>query len=182
MTGHRVPLFRTGIGVLAAVLAMPASTQDEPRARELDYEGPFRVSMGRVIDGWRYNLRWREGPSSRRDGRFNLSDVHTPSATSTDQDCERDVGIAVRDFVRGYLRGKRLRTRNVRRGREPRAWVGRLDADGEDLSSKLLEMGLAFPYNDSRWNPELRRWDCNRNEAAWQGLREAGTELPAPLD
>lgn len=182
MNGHRVPLFWIAIGCLAAVLSTAASDEDAPRARELDYGGPFRVGMGRVIDGWRYNLRWREGPSSRRDGRFNLADVHTPSATSTDQDCERNVGIAVRDFVRGYLRGKGLRTRNVRHGREPGAWVGRLEADGEDLSSKLLEMGLAIPYNDSRWNPNLRRWDCAANEAVWQALQETGADVPAPAD
>jgi hypothetical protein len=60
--------------------------------------------------------------------------------------------------------------------------VGRLDADGEDLSSKLLEMGLAIPYNDSRWNPELRRWDCAGNDAAWRALKEAGADVPAPAD
>lgn len=152
--------------------------QDQPRARPLALQGPFRVDKDRVIDGWRYNLRWREGPGAQSNGRFALSNVTTPSATPTDQACEREIGIAVRDFVRKFVRGKQLKTREVREGREIKAWVGLLQAGRVDMSTLLLEMGVAIPYDDNQWNPELRHWDCALNDAAWQGLREAGFEVP----
>jgi endonuclease YncB( thermonuclease family) len=148
--------------LLAALVPAAAVETEEGGFREPDFEGPFRVEMDRVIDGWRYNLRWREGPSSRREGRFHLADVHTPSATATfgAGDCERPLGIEVRDFVRRFVRGKQLRAREVRPGRDRRVMVGRLDVGGEDLSTVLLEAGYAIPYHDSWRNPALRRWDC----------------------
>lgn len=153
-----------------------AGAQGEGGFREPDLQGPFRVDMDRVVDGWRFNLRWHEGPRSRRDGRYHLSDVHTPSSTSTDQECEREVGIAVRDFVRAHVRGSRLRARDVRRGRDPRVWVGRLEVDGEDLSTVLLDLNMAIAYHDSPRNPELRRWDCSKNELLMRSLESVKKE------
>ncbi len=158
--------------------ATGSTEQDPPGARPLALQGPFRVDMDRVIDGWRYNLRWREGPGAENNGRFALSNVTTPSATPTDQACEREIGIAVRDFVRQFVRGKQLKTREVREGREIKAWVGLLQAGRVDMSTLLLEMGVAIPYDDNQWNPELRHWDCALNDTAWQGLRDAGFEVP----
>jgi endonuclease YncB( thermonuclease family) len=158
---------------LALLLVSSGHAQDERGFREPDMQGPFRVDMDRVVDGWRFNLRWREGPRSRRDGRFHLADVHTPSSTATDQECEREVGIAVRDFVRRYVRGRQLRARDVRRGRDPRAWVGRLEVGDEDLGTVLLDLNMAIPYHDSPRNPELREWDCSKNELLMQSLEGA---------
>ena len=164
-----------GAAILATSLVGLAPAEDDERGfREPDMQGPFRVDMDRVIDGWRFNLRWREGPHSRRDGRFHLADVHTPNATATDQECERQVGIAVRDFVRRHVRGRQLRARDVRRGRDTRIWVGRLEVNGEDLSTTLLDLNMAVPYHDSPRNPELRSWDCADNEAALESLSRQG--------
>lgn len=161
--------------VLATSIATSAHADEDERGfREPDMQGPFRVDMDRVIDGWRFNLKWREGPRSRRDGRFHLSDVHTPNATATDQACEREVGVAVRDFVRRYVRGRQLRARDVRRGRDTRIWVGRLEVNGDDLSTVLLDLDLAVPYHDSPRNPDLRQWDCAGNEAALESLSRQG--------
>ncbi len=183
MSDLSIRLARTFITVLLITIPFPGTAQDEGGFREPDQQGPFRVSLERVVDGWRYDLRWQEGPRSRSRGRFHLGDVHTASSTSTSQACERSVGIATRDFVRGYLRGKRLRVRNVREGRQPRSRVGQLEADGENISSVLLEMGLAIPYNDSRRNPDLRRWDCSKNDDARASLEAAGIEVPPePLE
>ena len=162
------------VGLIAALLATPVGAQDDRGVHEDGMQGPFRVQMGRVVDGWRFDLRWQEGPRSRRDGRYHLADVHTPSSTSTPQDCERELGLVARDFVRDFVRGKRLRARDVRRGRDPRVWVGRLEVNGEDLSNVLLDTGLAVPYHDSRRNPELRRWDCSRNDLVREKLEHAG--------
>ena len=177
--------FRVGRAVLILlVIMLPAAgtAQDEGGFREPSQQGPFRVSLERVVDGWRYDLRWQEGPRSRSRGRFHLGDVHTASSTSTSQACERAIGMATREFVRGYLRGKRLRVRDVREGRQPRSRVGQLEAEGEDVSTVLLEMGLAIPYNDSRRNPDLRRWDCSKNDEARAALEAAGIEVPADSD
>jgi hypothetical protein len=162
--------------------AGPATAQDEdatePRGfRELNQPGPFRVDLQRVVDGWRFELRWREGPSPRRNARFHLGDVHTASATSTDQPCERAVGAATREFVRGHLRGKRIRVRDIREGRLIHSRVGRLEAGGEDLSTLLLDMGVAIPYHDSPRNSALRRWDCSRNDEARAALEAAGIDV-----
>lgn len=171
-----------GLGIVAALLAGLASAEDGRKVSQPGAEGPFRVEMTRVIDGWRFNLRWHEGPSSRSDGRYHLANVHTPSATASDPPCEREIGIAVRDFVRAYVRGKQLKTRDVREGREPDTFVGRLEVDDEDLSAVLLEMGVAVPYYDDRWNPELRRWDCARNRDVWRALKDAGMAVPEQPD
>lgn len=172
----------TILGLSAGILCAPAAAEDSDSGfREPSFQGPFRVDMVRVIDGWRYNLRWREGPRTRGDGRFHLSNVHTPSATSQpgDHACEREFGLEVRDFVRRYVRGKRLRARDVRRGRNSRSYVGLLEVDGEDLSTVLLARGYAVPFNDSRLNPETRRWDCANNP----GVRtESGIGAPAPAN
>ncbi len=169
------------LGLAAA--CTPGSVENVPEDRgfrEPDMQGPFRINLERVIDGWRYNVTFREGARTRRGGRFHLADVHTPSATLTDQPCERDLGVAVRDYVRDYFRGKRLRVRNARPGRDRQVWVGSLEAEGQDVSTKLLEMGLAIPFNESSRNPEMRRWDCANNDAVRQGLERAGVSLPDP--
>jgi|GEM_PF-6922375 len=150
--------------LLSICLSMTTSAQDEEWGfREPTAQGPFRVRMDRVIDGWRFNLTWRDGPFSRGDGRFHLSNVHTPSATRTRQPCEREFGLQVRDFVRGFVRGKQLRTREVRRARLGRALVGHLSVGGEDLSTVLLEMGYAVPYNEHTRAAQPRVWDCANN-------------------
>lgn len=158
-----------------------AQTGDQEGFREPDLEGPFRVDMKRVIDGWRYELRWREGPRARRDGRFHLADVHTPSATSTYSagECERQLGIEARDFVRDFVRGKRLLARDVRPGRDRRVMVGRLQVGDDDLSTVLLEAGYAIPYHDSWRNPQLRSWDCaTLNPGFGRPPGEAGATAP----
>jgi endonuclease YncB( thermonuclease family) len=175
MSPSRCLLAIAGVVILAtSYVGLATAEGDERGFREPDMQGPFRVDMDRVIDGWRFNLQWREGPRSRRDGRFHLSDVHTPNATATDQACEREVGIAVRDFVRRHVRGSRLRARDVRRGRDTRIWVGRLEVDGEDLSTLLLDLGMAVPYHDSPRNPALRSWDCADNESIRESLSRLG--------
>lgn len=138
----------------------------EPRDRyrePVDY-GPYRVEMKRVIEGYRFDLRWREGPGSRRNGRFRLSNVHTPGI-HVERDCERDRGKEAKEFVEKFVRGKTLKVRDVRRGRDSKSWVGRLEASGADLSEALLAAGLAVPYNDSWRNPEKRRWVCEGDDA-----------------
>lgn len=176
----------TAMSLLLAA-SVPATAADPAQGgfREPDFEGPFRVEMDRVIDGWRYNLRWREGPRSRREGRFHLADVHTPSATSTfgAGDCERPLGIEVRDFVRRFVRGQQLRARDVRPGRDRRVMVGRLEVGGEDLSTVLLEAGYAIPYHDSWRNPALRSWDCEAlNPTFGQPRRAEEAEGADPAD
>lgn len=163
--------------LLLILLAPPVPAREPGGFRELDLPGPFRVDLRRVIDGWRFDLRWLEGPSPPRNSHFHLGDVHTPSATSTDQACERAIGIATRDFVRSYLRGKRIRIRNVRQGRHRNTRVGQLQAEGEDLSALLLDMGLAIPYHESPRNSALRRWDCSGNEKARASLEAAGIRV-----
>lgn len=156
--------------LLSLCLSMSSSAQDQEQEQEREWSfqeptnpGPFRVSIAQVIDGWRFNLRWREGPFVRGDGRFHLSNVHTPSATRTRQPCERQFGIQVRDFVRGFVRGKQLRAREVRRARMGRALVGHLSVGGEDLGTVLLEMGYAVPYDEHWRNSQAREWDCANN-------------------
>jgi endonuclease YncB( thermonuclease family) len=160
----------------AALLCGTAGAQDEGGFREPDFEGPFRVEMDRVIDGWRFNLRWREGPRSRRNGRYQLADVHTPSATSqfSQGECEQALGIEVRDFVRRFVRGKQLRAREVRRGRDSRVFVGRLQVGDQDLSTVLLERGYAIPFHDSWRNSAQRQWDCSLNDQFGQPRQESG--------
>jgi endonuclease YncB( thermonuclease family) len=168
----------------AALLGGAAGAQDEGGFREPDFEGPFRVEMDRVIDGWRFDLRWREGPRSRRSGRYHLADVHTPSATSqfSQGECEQALGVEVRDFVRRFVRGKQLRAREVRRGRDSRVFVGRLEVGGEDLSTVLLERGYAIPFHDSWRNSAQRQWDCSRNDQFGQPQQESGIAAPTPED
>ena len=182
MASSRSIIAGVSLGLLGVLVGVPVSAQDQGGFREPELQGPFRVEMDRVVDGWRYNLRWREGPQTRRDGRYHLSDVHTATSTSTSQDCEREAGLAVRDFVRDYVRGKRLRARNVRRGRDPRIWVGQLEVDGKDLSTTLLDKGLAMPYQDSRRNSQLRRWDCSLNDAVMESLPQADIGPSEPID
>ncbi|KPK61288.1 MAG: hypothetical protein AMJ59_02350 [Gammaproteobacteria bacterium SG8_31] len=152
---------RQTLFLLCALACLTARAEDttRDRYREPDREGPFRVEMKRVIEGYRFDLLWREGPGGRDGGRFRLSDVHTP-AIHTDQDCERPLGYEAQQFVKDFVRGKQLKVRNVRKGRDSRTWVGKLEANGRDLSAALLEAGLAVPYNDSWRNPEPRRWVC----------------------
>jgi endonuclease YncB( thermonuclease family) len=145
--------------LLVAAVAWGQTPQPRDRYREpVDY-GPYRVEMQRVIEGFRFDLRWREGPGSRRSARFRLSDVHTPGI-HVERDCEREKGHEAKTFVEDFVRKKSLKVRDVRRGRDRRTWVGRLEAEGQDLSQALLEAGLAVPYNDSARNPERRRWVC----------------------
>jgi len=173
------------LALIAGVSGAVAQTGDQDGFREPDRQGPFRVEMERVIDGWRYELRWREGPRGRRDGRFHLADVHTPSATSTFSagECERQLGIEARDFVRDFVRGKRLLARDVRPGRDRRVMVGRLQVGDDDLSTVLLEAGYAIPYHDSWRNPQLRHWDCETLNAGFgKPRRESGIAAPDPGD
>jgi len=160
-----------------------ADNQDQNQERQWSFQeptnpGPFRVSMAQVIDGWRFNLRWREGPFVRGDGRFHLSNVHTPSATRTRQSCEREFGLQVRDFVRGFVRGKQLRASEVRRARMGRALVGRLSVGGEDLGAVLLEMGYAVPYDEHWRNAQARVWDCANNPVPEPLIEEPLIEEP----
>ena len=164
------------------VLVAVGTATGQDGFREPEFEGPYRVEMERVIDGWRFELRWREGPRSRRGGRFHLAEVHTPSATSTfsEGECERPLGIEVRDFVRDFVRGRPLRARDVRPGRDRRTLVGRLQVGDEDLGSVLLQKGYAIPYHDSWRNPEPRRWDCaTLNPTFGEPRRDAGISVPA---
>lgn len=149
--------------IAATLLSLPlaSSLAQEPgdRYREPVNYGPYRVEMKRIIEGYRFDLRWREGPGSRRNGRFRLADVNTPGV-HVERDCERDRGMEAREFVETFVKGKSLKVRDVRKGRDSRTWVGRLEADGDDLSQALLGAGLAVPYNDSSRNPQKRRWVC----------------------
>ena len=147
--------------ILACCVLSFAAIGQEPRDRyrEPVMEGPFRIEITRVIEGFRFDVRFRTGPAGRGATRFRLSNVHTP-AIHTDQECERELGHEARDFVRRWIRGKNLRARDVRRGRDTRSWVGRIEARGEDLSEALLDAGLAIPFNDSWRNSERRHWDC----------------------
>jgi len=148
-----------GVLLVAVPLASPLAQEPGDRYREpVDY-GPYRVEMKRVIEGYQFDLRWREGPGSRRNGRFRLSNVNTPGI-HVGRDCERKRGKDAKQFVERFVKGKTLRLRDVRKGRDSRTWVGRLEADGEDLSQALLDAGLAVSYNDSARNPEKRRWVC----------------------
>lgn len=144
-------------GMLTAVVASAEEPRD--RYREPVMDGPFRIEITRVIEGFRFDVRFRTGPAGRGATRFRLSNVHTP-AIHTDQECERELGNEARDFVRRFIRGRNLRARDVRRGRDTRSWVGRIEANGEDLSEALLAANLAVPYNDSWRNPERRHWEC----------------------
>ena len=161
MRAERAGALSAAILVMATTGATALAQAESPGGfREPDHEGPFRVEMKRVIEGYRFDLRWREGPGGRDGGRFRLSDVHTPSLY-TDQECEKTPAERARQFVREFVRGRQLRVRNVRKGRDSRTWVGRLEANGEDLSQALLAAGLAVPYHDSWRNPEMRRWVCS---------------------
>ncbi len=169
--------------LLCLSLSVSAQDQDPDQERTWSFQeptnpGPFRVSMAQVIDGWRFNLRWREGPFVRGDGRFHLSNVHTPSATRTRQLCEREFGLQVRDFVRGFVRGKQLRASEVRRARMGRALVGKLSVGGEDLGTVLLEMGYGVPYDEHWRNAQARRWDCADNPAPEPFTEETFIEEP----
>ena len=154
------------IAVLLAALPPTSLLAEEPRDRyrePVDY-GPYRVEMQRVIEGYRFDLRWREGPGSRRNGRFRLSNVNTPGI-HVERDCERNRGKEAKDFVERFVKGKTLKVRDVRKGRDSRTWVGRLEANGADLSQALLDAGLAVIYNDSSRNPEKRHWVCEEDNA-----------------
>ncbi len=144
--------------VAAAVLAAGPSAAGEGY-REPVRPGPFRMEITRVIEGYRYDVRFLEGPTGRGATRFRLSNVHTP-AIYTDQACEKRLGYEAKAFVEGFIRGRRLKARDVRRGRDTRSWVGRIEAEGEDLAQALLQAGLAVPYHDSWRNPARRAWTC----------------------
>jgi endonuclease YncB( thermonuclease family) len=118
------------------------------------------MEITRVIEAYRYDIRFLEGPTGRGATRFRLSNVHTP-AIYTDQECEKPLGYEAKAFVEGFIKGKRLKARDVRRGRDDRSWVGRIEAEGEDLAQALLQAGLAVPYNDSWRNPTRRAWTCD---------------------
>jgi len=93
----------SGIAALLMVLPLQSSMAQEPRDRyrePVDY-GPYRVEMKRVIEGYRFDLRWREGPGSRRNGRFRLSNVNTPGI-HVKRDCERDRGKEAKEFVERF--------------------------------------------------------------------------------
>jgi endonuclease YncB( thermonuclease family) len=140
--------------------------------REPVREGPFRMEITRVIEGYRYDIRFLEGPAGRGATRFRLANVHTP-AIYTDQACEKPLGYEAKAFVEGFIKGRRLKARDVRRGRDTRSWVGRIEAEGEDLAQALLQAGLAVPYHDSWRNPERRAWACDDGipEAVIRGLQ-----------
>lgn len=166
--GHRPGRARIAAALAVLLVTWPADAPpaQEPRDRyrEPVDHGPYRVEMKRVIEGYRFDLRWREGPGSRRSGRYRLSDVHTPGI-HVERDCERKRGYEARDFVERFVKGKLLKVRDVRKGRDSRTWVGRLEANGDDLSQALLDAGLAVPYNDSSRNPRKREWQCAGEDA-----------------
>ena len=59
---------------------------------------------------------------------------------------EKKLAVAARDFVRGGLtKAKKITLTNTGRGKYFRV-VARVVADGIDVSSALLEAGLAVPY------------------------------------
>jgi len=141
-------------GLLACTGALATEGYREPVR-----EGPFRMEITRVIEGYRYDIRFLEGPAGRGATRFRLANVHTP-AIYTDQECEKPLGYEAKAFVEGFIKGRRLKARDVRRGRDTRSWVGRIEVEGEDLAQALLQAGLAVPYNDSWRNPARRSWRC----------------------
>lgn len=144
------------------LLTAPAQAALAQNFREPARAGPFTVRVHRVIEGDHFDLgirKIRRAPASDIRTRFRLANVNTPSPHA-DKDCEREFGVEVRDYVRQYVRGVRVRARDVRRGRNSFERVGRLEVNGLDLGELLLEKGMAVPYNDSTRNPQRRSWEC----------------------
>jgi hypothetical protein len=157
--------------LLATVLltSSGASAQEDRKARirEPALEGPFPARITRVIEGDHFEIDFDFGPIIRGQQRLRLANANTPSPFS-DRECEARLGLEVVGLVRELVRPQQLWVRDFRLGRNSFERVGRVLVSNKmhrleqvDLGEYLIVLGLALPYDDSRWNPDRRVWVCD---------------------
>ena len=125
--------------------------------------GPYTVLIVRVLDADHFDarVRIRLTPNPRWDERMRLrlSNAVAPSPDA-DSECERADGEEAREFVRRFIRGKRLEARYLRNVRQGMEKVALLAVDGEDLGQLLIDRGLAVPFEDTGGDRAERPWEC----------------------
>lgn len=106
----------------------------------------YKVGLARVVDGDTIKVNL---PCSYKTFCRNISvrvaGVDCPEMRSANKQ-ERAQAVAAKKFTQAFLQGRNITLKSCTKGKYFRM-VCNVLADGNDLSSALLEAGLAAPYN-----------------------------------
>lgn len=161
----RCRLLRAGFFAAAifAVTLLVCSTSFAQGFRAPARPGPYTVLIVRVIEADHFDarVRIRQTTNPRWDERMRLrlSNANAPSPDA-ERECERKAGEEAREFVRRFIRGKRLEARYLRNVRQGMEKVALLEVGGEDLGQVLIDRGLAVPFDDTGGDREEQPWEC----------------------
>jgi endonuclease YncB( thermonuclease family) len=148
---------------ISAVTLLVCSTSFAQGFRAPARPGPYTVLIVRVLEADHFDarVRIRQTTNPRWDERMRLrlSNANAPSPDA-DRECERADGEEAREFVRRFIRGKRLQARYLRNVRQGVERVALLEVDGEDLGRVLISRGLAVPFDDTGGDRAETPWEC----------------------
>ena len=137
---------------VSRMLLVLACTTQAADARAM-LEGPFPAQVTRVIDGDTIEVRVQIWLEQEIVVRVRLAGIDAPEMTAP-CDAARAAAVQARDLVVREVEGARVLLTGVHGGKYFGRVIGRvLTPKGEDLSTLLLNAGLAVPYFGGRRPP-----------------------------
>lgn len=108
--------------------------------------GPYNADLVRVIDGDTAELDLHVFPNVVFRMSVRESGVDTPEKR-TKNECEKKLGLSATMYTRQFLlHGGKITVHDVGLGKYAGRVLGSIFVDGESLSKRLIEEGLARPY------------------------------------
>ncbi|MDH4225862.1 MAG: thermonuclease family protein [Deltaproteobacteria bacterium] len=145
----------------ALLLSLPLSLpQPRPLAAGVPPKpfGPYPAIVERVIDGDTIQTAIELWPGLVQHIHLRLLGVNAPEIHGKNiAPCEKAAGQKAKAFVERLLQGaKTIIVTQVKPDKYGGRALGRMEADGQDVSARLLKAGLAVVYNGGK----REKWGC----------------------